>query len=340
MQAPAHRTMPRISRRHALAAGLFVLVALSVLYVVVPRIAGLDETWRRLATGDPWWLVVAGVLELCSFAGYVLLFRAVFGAAAASIGWAASWRITLAGVAASRVLAAGGAGGVVLTVWALRRAGMSRRTVATRMTAFLVLLYAVYMAALVLGGAGLRSGLLAGPAPFGLTVVPALFGAVVIVVALLTARLPEDLDHRLGRFSTSHGMPGRVARSLALAAAVLGDGVRTAIGLLRTRDAALLGAVAWWAFDVGVLWACLVAFGESPAGGVVVMAYFVGTIANLLPLPGGVGAVEGGVIGALVGLGTPAGPAIAGVLAYRAFALWLPAVAGAIAYVQLTRDHS
>ena len=299
----------RLTRRRALIAGAFVLVALSVLYVVIPRIAGLDDTWRRLATGDPWWLAVAFALELCSFAGYVVLFRLVFGnEEVAGIGWRLSAQITLAGVAASRVLAAGGAGGIVLTVWALGRAGLPRRRVATRMAAFLVLLYAVYMAALVLGGVGLWSGLLNGPAPIGLTLVPALFAVGVVAVVLLSKRVP-----------------------------VAGEGVREALALVRTRDVALLGAVAWWAFDVGALWASLAAFGDAPAGGVVVMAYFTGTIANLLPLPGGVGAVEGGVIGALVGFGTPAGLAIAGVLAYRAFSLWLPTFAGVVAYLQLTR---
>ena len=337
MTATAPGSPTGISRRRALTAGLFVFVALSLLYVVVPRIAGLDETWRRLATGDPWWLAGALAFELCSFAGYVVLFRWVLGRVAAGIGWRASWRIALAGVAASRVLAAGGAGGIVLTVWALRRAGASRRAVATHLTAFLVLLYTVYMAALLLGGVGLRSGVLHGSAPFALTIVPAIFAALVVAVALLAARMPADLDRRLGQLSRTRRAGGRVARSAARGSAVLGEGVRNAIDLLRTRDVALLGAIAWWAFDVGALWACLRAFGDAPPAGVVVMAYFVGTMGNLLPLPGGVGAVEGGVIGALVGFGMPAGPAIAGVLAYRAFSLWLPTFAGAVAYVQLTR---
>jgi uncharacterized membrane protein YbhN (UPF0104 family) len=328
MRSTSSASPLRISSRRALAIGVFVLVALSVLYVLVPRIAGLDETWRRLGNGDPWWLGVAAALELASFAGYVLLFRSVFGSGGAAIGWALSWRITLAGVVASRLLAAGGVGGIALTVWALRRTGMSARRVGTRMTAFLVLLYGVYMLALVVGGLGLRSGALSGRAPWSLTIVPAIFGGVVIAVALLAALVPS-VPHVGGRF----------LRPIVRALGVVGDGVRGALRLLRTGDVALLGALAWWAFDVGVLWACLAAFDEAPTGGVVVMAYFVGTLANLLPLPGGVGAVEGGIVGALIAFGTPAGPAIAGVLAYRAFALWLPTIAGVIAYLQLVREH-
>jgi uncharacterized protein (TIRG00374 family) len=326
-----------LSRRRVVPAVLVLLLALGILYVLVPRIAGFDETWRRLARGDPWWLLVALGCELLSFTGYVALFRHVFGREVPQIGWAASWRISLAGVTATRVLAAGGAGGIALTAWALHRAGLSGRRVVTQLTAFLVLLYAVYMAALVLAGVGLRSGVLSGPAPLALTLIPAAFGGLVIVVALLATRLPRA-NGRLVRHVSGPRRRDRAADALLRGVAALGEGVRGAVTLLRDRDPALLGAFAWWAFDVAALWACLAAFDAQTPGGVVVMAYFVGTIANLLPVPGGVGAVEGGVIGALVALGAPTGPAIAGVLAYRVASLWLPALAGVVAYVQLMRE--
>ena len=68
------------------------------------------------------------------------------------------------------------------------------------------------------------------------------------------------------------------------------------------------------------------------------MSYFVGQLGNTLPLPGGIGGVDGALVGALVAFGEPAGLAIAAVLTYRAFAFWLPTLPGAIAYVQLTRE--
>ena len=71
----------------------------------------------------------------------------------------------MAGLAATRLFAAGGAGGIALTAWALRRAGMPRRKVADKTLAFLILTYAVYMAALVICGFGLYFDLLPGPAP-------------------------------------------------------------------------------------------------------------------------------------------------------------------------------
>lgn len=113
--------------------------------------------------------------------------------------------------------------------------------------------------------------------------------------------------------------------------------MRGAIALLRSRDWRLLGAFAWWGFDVAVLWACFRAFGGSPELSVLVLVYFVGMLANLLPLPGGVGGVDGGMIGAAIGFGIDGGLAIVAVLAYRGFAFWLPTLPGAVAYVDLRR---
>jgi uncharacterized membrane protein YbhN (UPF0104 family) len=305
------------------------------LYVGLPQIAGLDETWGRLSDGDPWWLGLAVILEAGSYAGYVLLFRRVFVRPGSPIGWRECYAITMAGVAATRLFAAAGAGGIALTGWALSHAGMHRRSLVKGMTTFYVTLYGVYMAALVLVGTGLRTGALPGPAPFGLTVVPALFGGFVIAGALLTALLPGDLDSRVRRRLARHARLVRVAGVAAAGAATVAGGVRGAIGLLRARDPAFAGALAWWGFDIAVLWGCFHAFGEPPPAAVIVMAYFTGMLGNLLPLPGGIGGVEGGMIAAFIAFGVPSGLAVVAVLSYRALAFWLPTLPGALAYVQL-----
>ena len=318
----------RLDRRRQILGALFVAGAIVALYIALPRLAGLDATWRRIDDGDPSWLAAALGFELLSFAAYVAVFRAVFARDDSPIGWRASYQITMAGLAATRLLATGGAGGIALTVWALRRSGLPRRRVAVRMTAFLVLLYGVFMGALLLCGIALSSGALPGSDPFALTVVPAIFGAAVIVAAVSFTAVPPGLgEHR----------SGRLARRLAAVPATVGEGVREALRLLRTRDWRLAGALGWWAFDVAVLWASLRAFGASPPVAVVVMAYFVGMLGNLLPLPGGVGGVDGGMIAALIGFGVPGGEAIVAVLTYRAFAFWLPTIPGAVAYAQLLR---
>ena len=65
------------------------------------------------------------------------------------------------------------------------------------------------------------------------------------------------------------------------------------------------------------------------------MAYLIGQLGNWLPIPGGIGGVELGMIGALVLYGLPALTATAAVLLYRVIELWIPAVLGIAAFVQL-----
>jgi uncharacterized membrane protein YbhN (UPF0104 family) len=216
-----------------------------------------------------------------------------------ALSWPIAWRLPLAGVAASRLLATAGAGGIALTAWALSAMGMSARTVATRMATFFVALYGIFMAALVIAGLGLSAGWFAGPSPFALTVVPALFAAAVIGAAQAFALVPPN-DHGAGEAARAGGRGRRLARFAAATPATLGAGVRGALALVRARDAALLGGLAWWACDVLVLWAALHAFGAPPLAAVLVMSYFVGQLGNTLPLPGGIGGVEGGMVGSLI----------------------------------------
>ena len=327
----------RFTRRRLLVSAIFIVSTVAFLYFVLPKLLGLQETWNRIQHGNGWWFGLAIVLEVCSFAGYVVLFRAVFVRGQSPIDWRESYQITMAGLAATRLFAAAGAGGVALTAWAVRRSGLEARIVACRMIAFLALLYGVYMATLVIDGLALYLGLFPGHAPFAITMIPAIFGAVVIGLFLAVSLLPGDFERLVDRWTGSHHRIGRLARRVAAAPAAAATGVRTAISLVRSRDPYLLGAIAWWGFDIAVLWACFHAFGAAPPQAVIVMAYFVGMLGNILPLPGGIGGVDGGMIGAFSAFGVPVEISVVAVLAYRGIAFWLPTLPGAVAYLQLRR---
>jgi uncharacterized protein (TIRG00374 family) len=323
--------------RLLIGAGVALLVVASLL-LLLPALAGLPETWSRLSAGEPAWLAAALGLELLSFLGHIVLFRAVSVEPGSRIGMRASYEITMAGHAATRLFASAGAGGVALTAWALRRSGMETRQVAARMITFLVLLYSVYMAALVIGGVGLATGILPGDAPLAMTLAPAALGAVVIAVVALMPLAAGALGRRLERVAArSDRTLARVAARSSAAPEALAAGVRSAARLALRDRLALVGALLWWGMDIAVLWACFEAFGDAPAAAVVVMAYFVGMLANLLPLPGGIGGVDGGMIGAFIAFGTDPGLALVAVIAYRAYAFWLPTVPGAVAFLQLRR---
>ena len=332
----------RLTRRNIFLGAVFVIAVSAFLYFGLPQLADLDRTWNRLRGGDVWWLLGAFIFTLCSFGGYVALFQGVYVRHGSRIDLKASYQITMASLAATRIFAAGGAGGIALTAWALRRAGMPARAVADSTVAFIALTYVVYMAALIICGFGLRWGVLSGPAPWALTVLPALLGVVAIAVFLLMALVPTDFERRLRDWACDQGRPrlARIAQRLATVPAATSAGVREAIRHVGSRDPALLGSLAFWAFNIAVLWSCFHAFGDPPPWGVLIMGYFVGMLGNLLPLPGGVGGVDGGMIGAFAAFGVDFGLATVAVLSYRGFAFWLPTIPGAIAYFQLRKTVS
>ena len=215
---------------------------------------------------------------------------------------------------------------------------MRKRTVADKTISFLVLTYLPY----AVGGRGLRLRAALG----------AVRGARPVRAHVRAGRRRRGRcwcsrsRSRSSRPTCSGGCAVRAraragsrgwSRQLAQAPAATSAGIRDALAHLRSRDPALLGAVLFWAFQIAVLWAAFHAFGDAPPLAVLVQAFFVGMLGNLLPMPGGVGGVEGGMIGAFAAFGVDGGLAVVAVLVYRAFTFWLPLLPGVIAYFQLRR---
>jgi Lysylphosphatidylglycerol synthase TM region len=127
----------------------------------------------------------------------------------------------------------------------------------------------------------------------------------------------------------------------AVALIAISGGVKDALSMIRRGDPRLLGAVGYWLFDNLTLYAALAAFGHAPSFWAVAMAYLVGMIANSLPIPGGFGAVEGGLVGMLDLFDVaPGSTVVAAVIIYRAISLWVPALIGSLAFLSLRREIS
>jgi uncharacterized protein (TIRG00374 family) len=329
--------------------GLVVLVIVVALYFVLPKITETGDALERIQDADPVWVVVALGFNLLSFAAYIALFAGIVGGRSTPdlvrerLDWRASYQITLAGLAATRLFSAGGAGGVALTYWALRRAGMPARETARRMVAFLVLLYTIYLGALVVCGIFLRIGLFPGPSPVGMTIVPAALAGIALVIVFLVSLIPGDFERLVASWAGGHRRVG-LARRIATVPATIASGTREALSLLRHPSSGLLsiiGAAGFWAANIAVLWACFHAFGESVPKAVLIQGFFVGMTANLLPFfPGGVGSVDAGMIAAFLAFGLPSSTVFVAVLTYRVIAFWLPIPPGIVAYFQLRRTVS
>ncbi|HEY6779941.1 MAG TPA: flippase-like domain-containing protein, partial [Thermoleophilaceae bacterium] len=225
---------------------------------------------------------------------------------------------------------------IAFTAWALNRAGMPARVAARRLAAFLVLLYSVYIGALSVGGLVVVLGLV-GAVPHALGLVALGVGGIATVLMGLIVLIPNDLERRAERVAAGGGRLSGLARRLATVPQLAGNAVRLALKIAREQPAVMIGPLLWWAADIATLWACFEAFGSAPAIGTLVLCYFLGQMGNLLPLPGGVGGTEGGMVGAFAASGVDAGFALLAVIAYQLISTYLPAIPGLAAYASLRR---
>jgi uncharacterized protein (TIRG00374 family) len=330
--------LPLFTPRRLVQTALVVLALLVCIYFLFPKLAGLSGGLSKLGDADPLWIAVAIGFNVLAYATYIALFKAVVGGDALRLRWIETYEINMAGVAATLLFSAGGAGGIALTYWALRKAGMGRRDVARRMVAFISLHYAFYPLALIVFGVLLRTGVLHGKDSVELTVIPAAVAGLLIVIGILIALIPADLERRLAPFA--HGERAKAfLKSAAKVPATIGEGFRFAIGLFAHPSRgglAVLGAAGFWAASIGVLWASFHAFGVHVPLAVVVQGFFLGMVANLFPLaPAGVGAVDAGMIGAFVLFGIPEETVFPAILIFRLVSFWMPIPPGVFAFFQL-----
>jgi putative heme transporter len=330
-------------RRKLVSGTLLVFLLVVAIYVLFPKIVGADEAVDKLDEATWYWVLAAIGFNVVAFGAYVALFRGVLGGTRDDevhrrLDLRASYQITMAGLAATRIFSAAGAGGLVLTYWALRKAGMQRRIAACRMVAFLILTYLVYTAALVIFGVLIRTGVLPGEAPLAGTVVPAAVSGGLIVLFLMIALIPQDFERRIEHYARGYRRARHLMR-FAKVPATMATGIRTAIAYIRhPRRGALAvgGAVGFWGAQIGILWASFEAFGGDVPFAVLVQGFFLGMAANLIPSPaGGVGAVDAGMIGAFAVFGIEESIVFPAVLTYRVIAFWLPIPPGIVAFVQL-----
>jgi uncharacterized protein (TIRG00374 family) len=332
--------MPLFTPRRLIQTVLVVLVLLGSIYFLFPKLVGLGDALGKLGDADPVWIAIAIGFNVLAYATYIALFKAVVGGDALRLRWRETYEINMAGVAATLLFSAGGAGGIALTYWALRRAGMRRRDVARRMVAFITLHYAFYPLALILFGVLLRTGVLNGRDSVELTIVPAAVAGLLLVLGVLIALIPADVERRLAPFA--HGERARsFLHTAAKVPATVGEGFRFALGLFAHPSKgglAVLGAAGFWAASIGVLWASFHSLGVHVPLAVVVQGFFLGMVANLFPLaPAGVGAVDAGMIGAFVLFGLPEETVFPAILIFRLVAFWMPIPPGIIAFFQLRK---
>jgi uncharacterized protein (TIRG00374 family) len=317
---------PKSLRKRVLQA----LLALAILVGIVVFAPGLGEVRDKLADASASWILIAGAFEALSFISYVVMFGPVF---CTGLGWRRAWEIGGAELAMGSLVPASGAGGLALGAWVLHRGGMGGERIARRSVAFFLIKSGANFVAVAVIGTLLAVGLLGPDLSLWLTALPAAL-AILSIVAI--AALP--------RFGTGpRPFPGpdasRSARWFSATRRAVIRGIGEARGILRTADRRVIGgSLGYWFFDNAVLWATFKAFGISPPITVILMGYLIGQLGGLIPVPGGIGGIDLGLIGVLVAYGTPAAGTAAAVFAYHVILFWLPLVIGGVLFARLLRN--
>jgi uncharacterized membrane protein YbhN (UPF0104 family) len=327
-----------LSPRHLASRLAQIALVLGIGGLLLATLPGLGDVRDRFAEARPGWVAVALLLEVGSVVSFVVVFRGVF---CIKMPWGFSAQVGLSEQAANVLLPAGGAGGLALGAWALNRAGMSAGHIARRSVAFFLITSSTNFVVAVIAGLGLVTGVLPGTGNMALAAVPAALAVGVIASVLALPRIlpekPAEDDADGGEASAADASRWAGVRfRLAHTGATVAEGVRDAGALLRSgRPSVIGGAAGYLLCDMAALTAAFHAFGHAPAAGDFLMAYVLGQLGGLVPLPGGIGGSDGGLVAALALYGTPLASATAAVLAYRAFQLGLPALAGTIAFGRL-----
>jgi uncharacterized protein (TIRG00374 family) len=312
----------RLGRRAATAVALIVVIVLVALLA-----PGLGDVRDHLGDANAGWLAIGVGLELLSCLSYVVMFRQVF---CRRMSWRSSWEIGWSELAVGSIVPASGAGGLALGAWILSRGGMPADKIARRSVAFFLIKSSVNFAAVAVLGVAMALGLGPDQSPL-LTILPAAMSVLLIAAVVALPRLGAGPR-------VSDDMP-RVRRWIATARRAIVDGTSEAVELARGGDVLLLaGAVGYWLFDNAVLWATFHAVGVSPPLTVILMGYLIGQLGGALPLPGGIGGIDGGLIGTLIVYGAPAAATAAAVVSYRVILFWLPLLIGGVSFLSLRRE--
>ena len=296
------------------AAAVLLSVAVGSLLLAVPGLRGIGSQIAHMRFA---WIGVAIALELGSCLGFVVIFRLFFDELPAGPARELAW----AEMGSGALLPGGGIGALAIGGVLLRRAGMSTRSIIDRSSALFFLTSAINVAALIGGGVLFASGAAGGSFDLLRAGLP-IAGALVASLAVLA--IPYILAH-----SPQRAWPNWLVD--------LATGIDRARGSLRRPSWRLLGAVGYLGFDIAALGATFAAAGRPIAVAPLVLGYLIGYLANLVPIPGGFGVLEGGLAGCLIAYGASPTQAAAAVVVYHAIAFWIPSLGGLAGFALLRR---
>ena len=314
-EAPTHQEV----KRKLVRGGIAVAVLVAVVIAVIATLPGLSGVRSAIAGASPGWVLAAAGIQAVGIIGAVVFVELVF----ADVPHRLTWKMGGAQQAANALMPT--AGSTLVGYWTLSSIGWGAERFAERTAVLIVAPAAPNVIAIIVIGLGMGLGVFAGPNDALLTFLPAAVAVVVAGAAIAAAAWGHRLAARTRRNWLRTGLH------------VVATGVSGTVEVLRRRDWRVLGTWVDLLGSIGALWAALNAVGEHLPFAVVAMGYLIGQIAQVIPMPGGVGTMDASITGALVLYGADASISAAGELIFHAFELLVPIVIGGVAFARLPR---
>jgi uncharacterized membrane protein YbhN (UPF0104 family) len=304
------------SRRTVRVLALSVVAAASI--GVLVWVAPPAQVIATLGDMNPWWLLAAVGLELGSCLSYLVVFRRFFPEPPGPVSRQVAWMAMGAGA----VLPGGNFSSAAATGVLLRRHGIGARRLIERCGALLCFLILFGFFINGVAGAALLVGIGRGPHDLEHTGIPILVSLFVIGVATAAMLLSRRYVARSPKFL------GSLAGSL-----------EGAWGSVVRPHWRMLGGVGFLWLDMAALWAACNATGHHVGVLALAVAYFIGYLATMIPIPAGLGVLDSGLAGALVLYGFSPTASVSAVLVYHAISVWVPGLGGVIAWLPMRRQQ-
>lgn len=301
------RKLPRPSVRVVGTAALGVLAIATLFWVAPPA-----QVIASIGDMNPVWLLAAVAFELGSCLSYVVVFRRFFPEPPRPVSRQVAWIAMGAGA----VLPGGNFSSAATTGWLLRHHGIGARRLVERCGALLCFLTLFGFFVNGVAGAFLLVGIGHGPHDLEHSGIPILVSVFVIGSAL--AAMVIGRRH--------HASAPAAARSVAAS-------LQGAWESLLNPHWRMLGAAGFLCLDMAALWAACRATGHPLGVLALAVAYFIGYLATMIPMPAGLAVLDSGLAGALVLYGFSPAASVGAVLVYHAIAVWVPGLGGLLAWL-------
>lgn len=342
-QNGSNNILPSFSKKRMV---FIILIALG-LYLLIPRLVGVEEALRHLYKANPFFIVLAFLSEIISYIGIALLIKAILARLGYRIAFLDCFRIGTITAFAIHFLPVGNLGGGVAEYYFLKKRGVRGGSV---LLGLIIRMMFSYTALLLIFLIGLLTVPNVPEISFSPRLIALLLFSIIIAGIIYMVFLYRKKNHFWALWQRIYSVVDRVFANVGVdefkkeGPEKMFEDLHHGIGLFTRNKRRLViplsAAVLYWLGDIACLYFVLRAFNFSLYPGIVMFAYGVGTLAGIISfIPGGLGVTEGSLSLILGSMGVSLKLVVIPVLVFRLLSFWMWIPLGLLSFLSLKGDN-